>query len=38
MEMAHYFHAPPWEIEKGLTLEWWERWNVWKEEQPKNKR
>lgn len=34
MEMALYFHVPPWQIEKELTLTWYRRWLVWKEEQP----
>jgi hypothetical protein len=34
MEMAIVFATPPWEIEKGMTPVWWNRWRVWKEEQP----
>jgi hypothetical protein len=37
MEMAMTFHVPPWQIEKELTLRWYERWHVWKEEQPESK-
>jgi hypothetical protein len=37
MEMALTFHVPPWEIEEGLTLAWYERWHCWKEETPEQK-
>lgn len=33
MQAAAEWHIPPWQVENEASLLWWDRWNIYREEQ-----
>lgn len=38
LEAAKEWGIPPWRVEEEATAEWWDRWMVMRQEQPKPKK